>query len=55
VYSNLADVSVKTEQKVKAREVIGRVFTDGNGVSLVQFQIWKDNQRLDPEEWLAKQ
>lgn len=55
VYSNLAEVSVRTEQKVKAREVIGRVYTDGNGVSVVQFQIWKDNQRLDPEDWLAKQ
>jgi len=54
VYSNLGEVNVKTEQKVSAREVIGRVYTDADGVSMVQFQIWKDNQRLDPEEWLAK-
>lgn len=55
VYSNLGEVTVTTEQKVKAREVIGRVFTDSDGVSMVQFQIWRDNQRLDPEEWLVKQ
>ncbi len=52
VYAKLRNVSVQVGQKVKAREPIGTVATDKDGVSEVQFQIWKNTSRLNPEPWL---
>jgi septal ring factor EnvC (AmiA/AmiB activator) len=52
VYAKLRSVSVQTGQRVKARETIGTVATDKNGVSEIQFQIWKAFTKLNPESWL---
>ncbi|WP_223833943.1 murein hydrolase activator EnvC family protein [Spirosoma profusum] len=52
VYAKLKSVSVQIGQKVKARESIGTVATDKNGVSEIQFQIWKEFTKLNPETWL---
>lgn len=52
VYSNLQGVAVQAGQKLKAKDVIGQVQTDKDGVSEVQFQIWKNTERLNPEQWL---
>ena len=54
VYSRLKEVKVKTGQKLSASESVGMVYTDGNGVSMLQFQIWRNNQKLNPEAWLLK-
>lgn len=53
VYSNLSNVTVRPGDKVKARERIGTVATDREGVSEVQFQLWKGNDRMNPESWLV--
>ena len=53
VYAKLRSVSVRAGQHVKARESIGTVATDKNGVSEIQFQIWKEFTKLNPESWLA--
>ena len=53
VYAKLKTVSVRAGQRVKARETIGSVATDKNGISEVQFQIWKEFTKLNPESWLA--
>lgn len=52
VYANLSRALVKTGDKVKAKDPIGEVFTDANGVSEVQFQVWKSFNKLDPLAWL---
>jgi murein hydrolase activator len=52
VYAKMQGVTVRPGQKVKARENIGRVATDGDGTSELQFQIWKNTSRLNPESWL---
>jgi septal ring factor EnvC (AmiA/AmiB activator) len=52
VYAKLRNVSVRVGQRVKAREPIGTVATDKNGVSEIQFQIWKEFTKLNPESWL---
>jgi septal ring factor EnvC (AmiA/AmiB activator) len=52
VYSNINNVAVKPGDKVKARERLGSVATDREGVSEVQFQLWKGNDRMNPESWL---
>ncbi|MCX6219306.1 peptidoglycan DD-metalloendopeptidase family protein [Spirosoma sp.] len=53
VYAKLRSVSVRVGQRVKARESIGTVATDKNGVSEIQFQIWKEFTKLNPESWLT--
>jgi septal ring factor EnvC (AmiA/AmiB activator) len=52
VYAKMSGVTVRPGQKVKARENIGRVATDSDGTSELQFQIWKNTSRLNPESWL---
>ncbi len=56
VYSNIDQVNVKTGQKVKTGEILGRIYTDNEqgGLTILQLQVWKDLQRLDPEEWLKR-
>ena len=53
VYSKMKNVQVKTGQEIKEGDVIGEVYTDNNGVSELEFQVWKNNQKLDPQTWLA--
>jgi septal ring factor EnvC (AmiA/AmiB activator) len=53
VYAKLKSVSVRAGQHVKARELIGTVATDNKGVSEMQFQIWKEFTKLNPESWLV--
>jgi len=55
VYSNLINVRVKTGDKVLTKEVIGDAFFDeNNNVSEVHFELWKEKEYLNPEEWLSK-
>lgn len=52
VYANLRKSLVKMGDRVKAKHPIGEVFTDTDGVSEVQFQVWKNFNKLDPLAWL---
>lgn len=55
VYDNLINVQVSNGQKVKVKDEIGTIFTDPeNGYTMLQLQIWKELQKLDPELWLSK-
>ncbi|SDK67948.1 Septal ring factor EnvC, activator of murein hydrolases AmiA and AmiB [Catalinimonas alkaloidigena] len=54
VYAGLREVNVTTGAKVKAKDVIGEVYTDKDGIAQLQFQIWKNNERLDPQAWLFR-
>ncbi len=51
VYSNLAVVKVKKGDNVKEGEELGVLFAK-DGLSLLKFQIWKENIKLNPEEWI---
>lgn len=53
-YAKLKSVSVKNGQKVKAMESIGIINTSEEEVSELQFQIWKGNEKLNPEDWLIR-
>ncbi len=52
VYAKLKSVSVQVGQRVKARDAIGIVATDKDGVAEMQFQVWKNTSRMNPESWL---
>lgn len=54
VYAKLKKVDVKMGQQITRDDVIGEVNTNVDGTSEVQFQVWKNTQKLDPELWLAK-
>lgn len=52
VYAKLAKVVVKAGQNVKTNQVLGEVYTDKNGTSELQFQIWQNDKKLNPQAWL---
>jgi septal ring factor EnvC (AmiA/AmiB activator) len=52
IYAKLGSVSVREGQKVKAREPIGTVAADSDGTAELQFQVWKNYSKLNPEAWL---
>ncbi|WP_290205330.1 murein hydrolase activator EnvC family protein [Winogradskyella bathintestinalis] len=55
VYMNLSKVHVKKGDKVTAGQIIGEVFTNKiKGESLLGFRIYKNDQVMNPEPWLAK-
>ena len=56
VYSNLVHVTVKKGEKVSTRQTLGTVFTDtsDDNKTILKFQIWKELQKLDPEDWLVR-
>ena len=54
VYSNLSEVSVSRDQKIKAKDRIGQIETAENGKSVMNFQIRKGASILNPSGWLAR-
>jgi septal ring factor EnvC (AmiA/AmiB activator) len=56
VYSNLREVTVKKGDKVATKQTIGTVYTDADddNKSILKFQIWLENQKLNPEEWIGR-
>jgi septal ring factor EnvC (AmiA/AmiB activator) len=55
VYSNLKEVIVKQGDKVTTKQNIGTVYTDyqDSNKSILKFQIWKGNVKLNPEDWIG--
>ena len=55
VYCNLAQALVKAGDEVKARQPLGDVFSDGanGGRTVLHFQLRREKQKLNPEQWLA--
>ena len=54
IYYNLTDVYVKKGDKVKAKEPLGKIFTDSNGKTEMKFFLYKNTTRLNPEFWIHK-
>ena len=54
-YSNLASVNVKTGDKVALNQVIGRLSnSDDSDDCVLHFEIWKETENLNPEQWLRR-
>ncbi|WP_420316682.1 murein hydrolase activator EnvC family protein [Ekhidna sp.] len=53
VYAQLKTINVKKGQRVKANDIIGEVYTDRDGISELEFQVYKGTTKLNPENWLA--
>ena len=55
VYSNLGEVFIEKGQEVATKENIGIVYTSKQeGSTVIDFQLWKSSQKLNPELWLMK-
>lgn len=53
VYSNLSEVSVSKGTKVKIKQSLGKIMTGESGKSVMNFQIRKGSETLNPSSWLA--
>jgi septal ring factor EnvC (AmiA/AmiB activator) len=54
VYARLKDTTVSVGQYVKAGESLGTIYTDKNGITELQLQLWQHTQKLNPALWLSK-
>jgi septal ring factor EnvC (AmiA/AmiB activator) len=55
MYSKLKVISIKTGDKIKAKQILGQVYTNKDGVAEVHFETWKGLQPMNPSTWLAGQ
>ncbi|WP_162428551.1 murein hydrolase activator EnvC family protein [Pontibacter pudoricolor] len=53
VYAKLKTVSVQTGQTVKLKQSVGTVYTDSDGTTELQFQVWKNSETLNPQSWIS--
>lgn len=53
VYANLKSVSISKGEKVKTKQIIGVVNTDATGKSVLKFQIWNNDQQMNPSLWVG--
>ena len=55
VYSNLSEVYIEKGQEVSTKEKIGLIYTSNQeGSTVVDFQLWKSSEKLNPQSWLMK-
>ena len=55
VYSNLGEVFIEKGQEVGTKENIGIVYTSKQeGSTVIDFQLWKSSQKINPQLWLMK-
>lgn len=54
VYAKLKSVNVTEGQAVKMKDVIGTIYSNDDGTTELQFQVWKNSSRLNPESWLLR-
>lgn len=58
-YSNLKEVSVKKGDKIKTKDEVGWLLTDGSNKTICHFEIWKVTStgalvKQNPAEWIFK-
>ncbi len=52
-YGNIYDLFVKSGDKLKAGQSLGRIYTDPDtGVATMHFQLWQKTTKLNPAPWL---
>ena len=52
VYSNLEDVYVKKGDKIKVKQILGRIHTNQDGDTELHLEIWKNTTKLNPSLWI---
>jgi septal ring factor EnvC (AmiA/AmiB activator) len=55
LYSYIDQVYVKQGDKVTTGQALGKIFTDkATNSTLLHFEIWKEQTKLDPTKWIIK-
>ncbi len=54
VYAKIQKIKVKIGDWVSEGDSFAQVHEDNQGSSILQFQIWKGNQKLNPTKWVRK-
>ena len=52
LYARLGKMFVKRGEVVRALQSIGEVHTDAKGTTEMHFQVWKNDKKMDPEDWI---
>ncbi len=54
VYHNLKNVSVKVGESINTKDYLGEIYSDiSNGQTILHFEVWKELEKQNPEEWLS--
>jgi len=54
LYAKLKNLKVDKGDVVSEGQIIADLVTNKDGITQLQFQIWKNNIKLDPENWIMK-
>jgi septal ring factor EnvC (AmiA/AmiB activator) len=57
LYNGLANVAVKVGDELSAKQTVGTVSQNDEGLPVINFQIWKGGKsqvKLNPEQWIGK-
>jgi len=56
LYSNLSQVKVKTGDRLKIGQELGTIYTNtsDNNLTILQFQVWHSDKKLNPMSWLKR-
>ena len=56
VYSNISEVKVKKDDEVDEKTNLGSVYKgEGINSNILHFEIWKGDEKQNPEDWLRKE
>lgn len=53
VYCNLSGATVKKGDAVTTKQIIGTVSNNEDGVAVMNFQVWKGSDKMNPSGWIA--
>ncbi|MFL2991734.1 MAG: murein hydrolase activator EnvC family protein [Cytophagales bacterium] len=54
LYARLKNLKIEKDQVIPKGHVIGDLVTNSDGITELQFQVWKNNVKLNPEKWIIK-
>ena len=54
LYAKLKNLTVVKGDIISTGEIIADLVTNSDGITELQFQVWKNNIKLNPENWIMK-
>ena len=54
LYAKLKNLQVEKGDFISKNQIIADLVTNNDGITQLQFQIWKNNIKLNPENWIIK-
>ena len=54
LYAKLKNLKVEKGDIIKEGQILAELVTNSDGITQLQFQIWKNNIKLNPEKWIIK-